>query len=373
MTLNNLLLLIGGLVVLTVGAEFLVRNASRLAMSLGISALVVGLTVVSFGTSAPELVVSITSAAQGKGDLALGNVVGSNIFNILFILGLSAIITPLVVAQKLVRIDSPIMVGVAVVMALLALDGTIGRFDGIFLTLGMLGFFAFCVRHSKRESAAVAAEYEQSTVAAAPKSRTLAVCSVGIAIGLGLLILGSNMFVGAAVDVAKAMGVSDLVVGLTIVAAGTSLPEVATSVMAAVRGERDIAVGNVVGSNILNILGVLGISAAVSPEPIIVSDAAMRFDIPVMIAASIACLPIFMTGFAIARWEGVLLFGYYIAYTAFLILDASRHDALPAFSQVMMFFVIPLTLVGLGVGVVRAMRRERKLTELVERQVPPRG
>ncbi|MCC7010960.1 MAG: calcium/sodium antiporter [Planctomycetes bacterium] len=359
-----ILLLLGGLVVLTGGAELLVRGASRLATAFGVSALVVGLTVVAFGTSAPELVVSVTSVVAGQGDIALGNVVGSNIFNILFILGVSAVITPLAVAQKLVRIDTPIMIGVALLAGLFALDGQIGRWDGIVLALGLAAFVVFCIRHARRESPAVTAEYEREHPATPKQSGNLWTCSLGILVGLALLVAGSKMFVSGAVDIAKTLGVSDLVIGLTIVAAGTSLPEVATSIMAALRGERDIAVGNVVGSNIFNVLGVLGVSAVVAPDSLGVSAAALRFDIPVMIATSLACVPIFMTGFTIARWEGALFLAYYGAYTTYLVLDASDHDALPAFSRVMLLFVVPLSVLGLGVGVVRTLRRERALERL---------
>jgi cation:H+ antiporter len=357
---TQILILVAGLAVLTGGAELLVRGASRLASSLGVSALVVGLTVVSFGTSAPELVVSLTSALEGNADIAVGNVVGSNIFNVLLILGLSAAITPLVVAAKLVRIDAPIMIGTALAALAMAWDGRVSRFEGALLTAGLVGFMLFCIRGARKESAAVKAEFDEQAPQA-PVKRW--VCVVQVLAGLALLVAGSNLFVDAATAIAKAFGVSELVIGLTIVAAGTSMPEVATSVMAAIKGERDIAVGNVVGSNIFNVLGVLGPTALVAQGGIGVAPAALAFDFPVMIAVSVACLPILFTGYTIARWEGWLLLGYYVAYTAYLGLAASEHDALPFLSATMAWFVVPLTVVGLGVGVVRTVRRERALAK----------
>lgn len=181
-----------------------------------------------------------------------------------------------------------------------------------------------------------------------------------IVIGLVLLVLGSRWFVDSAVLFAQYIGVSELVIGLTIVAAGTSLPEVVTSVIAAVRGERDIAVGNVVGSNLFNLMGVLGLASIIAPSGIEVSDAAIRFDIPVMIAVSFACLPIFFTGGVISRQEGALLLGYYAAYTFYLILAGSHHDALPWFSAAMLFFVIPLTAITMILVVIREIRRRSK-------------
>jgi cation:H+ antiporter len=355
---TQILILVAGLAVLTGGAELLVRGASRLATSLGVSSLVVGLTVVSFGTSAPEFVVSLTSALEGNADIAVGNVVGSNIFNVLFILGLSAAITPLAVAAKLVRVDAPIMIGSALLALVFAWDGRISRLEGALLTAGVVAFTLYCIRGARRESAAVKAEFDEH----APRTPVKRwVCGVQNLAGLALLIAGSSLFVDAATAIAKSFGVSELVIGLTIVAAGTSMPEVATSVMAAIKGERDIAVGNVVGSNIFNVLGVLGPTALIAKGGIAVAPAALAFDFPVMIAVSLACLPILFTGFTIARWEGWLLLGYYVAYSAYLGLASSAHDALPAFSAAMLWFVVPLTVVGLGVGVVRTLRRERQL------------
>ncbi len=351
-----------GLGALILGAELLVRGASKLALSFGISPLVVGLTVVAFGTSSPEMAVSVQSAWSGQVDLALGNVVGSNIFNVLFILGASALIVPLIVAQQLVRQEVPIMIGASLLLLLLALDGGISRLDGALFFGLMVAYTAFVIVQSRKESKAVEQEYAQEFGAAAKSAwDSHWAAQVGlIAAGLVLLVLGSNWLVEAAIAFAKYLGVSELVIGLTIVAAGTSLPEVATSILAAIRGERDIAVGNVVGSNTFNILGVLGVSGLVAPAALSVPPSMLAFDIPVMIAVALACLPIFFTGNLIARWEGALFLGFYVAYTAYLILAAQSHDALGTYGLVMSAVVLPLTVLTLAVVTVREWRARRR-------------
>jgi cation:H+ antiporter len=348
----TIVLFSAGLVLLVGGAELLVRGASSLACRFGVSPLVIGLTVVAMGTSAPEVAVSVQGALAGQADIAVGNVVGSNIVNVLFVLGLSALITPLVVTRKLVRIEVPIMIGAALLLWIFAQDGRIGRLEAASLFAGLLVYLVFQIWEARREAIK---EAELEAGAITPKGG-LALNLVFVAGGLGLLVVGANWLVDAAVAMARAIGVSELVIGLTIVAAGTSAPEAATSIMAALRGERDIAVGNVVGSSIFNILCVLGIAGVVSPTGIDVAPAALAFDIPVMVAVAVACLPIFLTGHRIARWEGALFFFYYVAYAAYLILAATEHGALPAFSRVMLLFVLPLTVVTLLVLMVRALR-----------------
>ncbi|HEY5674123.1 MAG TPA: calcium/sodium antiporter [Malonomonas sp.] len=347
-----------GLVALVVGAELLVRGASRLAMLAGISPLVVGLTVVAFGTSSPELGVSVTSAYSGQAAIAVGNVVGSNICNVLLILGLSALVAPLVVAQQLVRIEVPLMIGASLLMLLLALDGVVGRFDGLLLFAGVLFYTVWAIRRSRKESRLIQAESVAGVAAdtSAEKPRGLPWQLLLIAAGLGLLGLGSNWLVTGAVALAKSFGISELVIGLTIVAVGTSLPELATSVMASLRGQRDIAVGNVVGSNLFNILAVLGLAAVVAPDGVPVAAAALQYDIPVMIAVAIACLPIFFTGHLIARWEGALFLAYYAAYVGYLVLVSLQNGALPLFSTAMLGFVVPLTVITLLITLVRSLR-----------------
>ena len=346
MTLSTILFLILGLALLIGGAEFLVRGASRLATAVGISPLVVGLTVVAFGTSSPELAVSVMSAYAGQADLALGNVVGSNIFNVLVILGLSAVIVPLVVAQQLVRFDVPVMIGISLLMYALGMDGNIGRLDGLLLFSGVVAYTVFLIRQSRRErSAEVRAEYEAQFGGGDAKGGWMRNTGL-LVIGLAGLILGSHWLVESAVTIARVFGVSELVIGLTIVAMGTSVPEVATSVVAALRGERDIAVGNVVGSNIFNILCVLGLSSVVAPAGINVSGAALRFDIPVMIAVALACLPVFLR-YRITRVNGGAFLVYYAAYLVYLILTATRHEALDNYQDALLYFVLPITAITL--------------------------
>ena len=344
---------VAGLVALIAGAELLVRGSSKLALSFGISPLVVGLTIVAFGTSAPEVAVSVGAVLDGRTDLAIGNVVGSNIFNVLLILGLSAVITPLVVNIQLIRQEVPIMLGISLLLLVLALDRSLGLWDAVMLCTLMVAYTVFLVVQSRRETQAAVDEYAAEVQPAAPGSwdSRLPVQLVLMAAGLGLLVLGSQWLVDAAVVFAQSLGVSDVVIGLTIVAAGTSMPEVATSVMAAVKGERDIAVGNVVGSNIFNILGCLGIAGvAAGATGLAVPESVMNFDIWVMLAVALACVPVFMTGREIARWEGGVFLLYYVAYVAYLILAAQQHAALGAYSAVMMGFVVPLTVITLVVA-----------------------
>lgn len=351
----NILLFIAGLIGLIAGAELLVRGASKLALSFGISPLVVGLTIVAFGTSSPEMAVSTGAALQGQTDLALGNVVGSNIFNVLFILGISALITPLVVNIQLIRQEVPIMIGVSIILLLVCLDGRIGLLDGLLLCGLMVAYTVFLIVQSRRESQAAQDEYaaEVQPAASGAWDAKLPVQLLLIAVGLGLLVAGSEALVTASIAFAKALGVSDLVIGLTIVAAGTSMPEVATSIMAAVKGERDIAVGNVVGSCTFNILGCLGLAAAVSPAGLAVPSSLLALDMWVMLATALACLPVFLTGREIARWEGGIFLGYYIVYVAWLILAAQQHAALGTFSAVLMGFIAPLTVVTLVAVMIR--------------------
>lgn len=348
-----------GLVLLVAGAEVLIKGASRLAASIGVSPLVVGLTVVAFGTSAPELAVSLSSAVEDQADIALGNVVGSSIFNVLFILGLSALVAPLAVKQKLLRLEVPLMIASAALLWLLGFDGRIGRVDGVLLGAGIIAYTVFAIRQSRKESAEVQQEYAQE-FAEAPAERGFGRSRVGqvvfILTGLAMLVLGSQWLVDGAVMVARALGVTELVIGLTIVAAGTSLPEVATSVMASLRGERDIAVGNAVGSNIFNVLAVLGFSGALSPRGVAVSPAALGFDIPIMVAVSVACLPVFFSGGRISRGEGALFLGYYVAYATFLVLSAKAHPLVPGMTWAVLWFAAPLTVVTLVVLAVNELR-----------------
>jgi cation:H+ antiporter len=358
MDASNLFWFSLGLVLLMTGGELLVRGASRLAAAIGISPLIVGLTVVAFGTSSPEAAVSIQSAFAGQADVAVGNVVGSNLLNILLILGLSALVGPLLISQQLIRLDVPIMVGVSLLFWLLALDGTLGRVEGSLLFAGVVAYTFFAVKKSRKESAEVKEEYAAHYRRA--RAFGLAANFLLVVVGIASLALGARWLVDSAAAMARALGVSELIVGLTLVALGTSLPEVATSVIATIRGERDIAVGNVIGSNIFNILAVAGLTAIMSPTGLAVSGPALRFDIPVMIAAAVACLPIFFSGSVIDRWEGALFIAYYAAYTFYVTVAANQHDALQLFSSMMLIFVLPPTILTLVIVVIREARLRRR-------------
>jgi len=352
--MSDWLWIVLGLVILTGGAEVLVRGASRLARLAGLSPLVVGLTVVAYGTSAPEVAVSLKAALSGQADLALGNVVGSNTFNVLFILGLSALVAPLAVSGQLVRLDVPVMIGVVLLGWALGADGSIGRIDGAALALGGIAYTAFLVRKGRRDAA------QEPPPPDLPRGpRSLLLSAGAVVLGLAFLVLGGRWLVSGAVGVARGLGVSELLIGLTIVSAGTSLPEVATSVMATIRGEREIAIGNVVGSNIFNVLVVLGLSAAVSGD-VAVSPAVARFDYPVMAAVCVACLPVFFTEGRVDRWEGALFLAYYAAYVGYLALKDAEHQALPLLSEVTLAFVLPATVLGVGLSVLAALRARRR-------------
>jgi cation:H+ antiporter len=349
-----------GLVMLVAGAEALVRGAGKLALRLGISPLVVGLTVVAFGTSAPEMAVSVSSSRDGKVDIAVGNVVGSNIFNVLFILGAAALIAPLVINRQIIRKEVPIMIGASAILIALGLDGSINRVDGAILFALVVLYTGLLIRQSRRENKPGDADLEAEGISLTSTWDQKLPVQIGlIVVGLVLLVIGADLLVNAAVSFAESLGVSELVIGLTIVAAGTSMPEVATSLMATIRGERDIAVGNVIGSNIFNIFAVVGLSGLVAKAPLVVNDAVQNFDFWVMLAVAVACLPIFVTGATIARWEGALFLGYYVAYTAYLILDSSDHDALGTYSTVMLLFVVPITVITLAIVSVREWRQRQ--------------
>lgn len=335
--MTPVLFILAGLVVLVLGAESLVRGAASLALRMGVSALVVGLTIVACGTSTPELAVSAIAASNGSPDIAIGNVVGSNIFNIAVILGIAALICPIACNASFIRRETPLMIGVSLLLPALAWIG--GRFGGglaegqvgvigrpagvVLLTLGV-GYTALLYWLSKRESAQVAEEFEAGATpgetAAHARRRPLWADLLYIAVGLGLLVLGSRFLVDGATSIARTLGVSELAIGLTIVAGGTSLPELATSVVAAIRKQPDIAVGNVVGSNIFNILFILGATSMIAPVG--VSHEVMVRDIPVMLVIAALCLPIMATGRRINRLEGAILLALFAAYTVWLMLSS---------------------------------------------------
>lgn len=303
-------MLLAGLVCLYFGAEWLVRGGASLAVRLGVTPLLVGLTVVAYGTSAPELIVSTMAAAKGQGAIAIGNAVGSNIFNIGVILGLTALICPMRVQLQLLKLDAPVMLGVALLFLLFFLDARIERWEAL-VFLGLIVVYTVMnIRIARREaSTEVRHEFEDSL----PKPLGSTWKDVGfIVAGLGVLVLGSRLFVTGAVDLARMLNFSDAVIGLTIVAAGTSLPELASSLMAAWRKQPDIAIGNVVGSNIYNILAILGVSGALA-SPLDGEGVGLAYTW-IMIGMSAVLLAIAWTGFQLKRWEGGLLLGLYGGY-----------------------------------------------------------
>ncbi|MGE0313664.1 MAG: calcium/sodium antiporter [Lautropia sp.] len=362
-----------GLALLIGGAEVLVRGASRLALAFGISPLVVGLTVVSFGTSSPELAVSVQAAWNGQADVAIGNIVGSNVLNVLLILGLSALIVPLLVHRQLVRQEVPLMIGASLLLFVFALDASIGRVEGLVLFALLIVYTVFVVRQSRAggRAAEVAepvahADGADGVEDTRSEPRRWPVQVAMIVVGLAMLVQGSNLLVDAALVFARLLGVSETVIGLTIVALGTSLPEIATSVLAAIRGERDIAVGNVLGSNLFNILCVAGIASMVAPTGLTVAPSVLAFDLPVMIAVAALCLPIFFSGGVISRGEGAVFALGYVAYTTWLILAAAEHAALEGFSMTMLLFVLPLVVVRIVFVALREWRARHP-------PVPPAG
>jgi cation:H+ antiporter len=354
------MLLLLGLTVLAAGGELLVRGASRIAMVCGVSPLVIGLTVVAFGTSTPEAAVSVFSSLQGAPGVAVGNVMGSNIFNILVVLGLSALVAPLTVHQQVVRFDAPLGVGVTLLLAGLCFDGSIGRLDGGILLGGILVYTFWAVRKSRTEPLEIQQEYTKEFGSTVQRNGHIALQVLFIAAGVGLLVFGSDLLVDGASAMARRLGVSDLVIGLTIVAAGTSLPELATSLIAGVRGERDIAVGNVVGSNLFNILCVLGLAGLVAPRGLSVPPEALRFDLWVMLGASALALPVFFTGYRISRWEGAVFVMFYVLYLGFLVLSAGGRPGLAAFNTAALFFIVPMVILIIGTAAYQLLPVRKK-------------
>jgi cation:H+ antiporter len=311
---STVLVLALGLVLLYFGAEGLVRGSSSLALRLGVGPLLVGLTVVAFGTSTPELVVSLKAAYLGQGDISVGNIVGSNICNIGLILGFSALIIPIKVASQIVRIDTPIMIGVTALALALLYDGALSRIEGIILFGLLVVYVLFSIRLAKKQpSDPLAGEFSGEMKISKWGVWEDIAFIVG---GLVMLVFGARFLVEAAIDIAKTLGLSEAVIGLTIVAVGTSLPEFATSLVAALKKEADIAVGNIVGSNIFNILGILGISATVTP---LSSAGITGIDLWVMLLFALVLWVFSRTGFLLNRLEGLLMLAGYAVYAAWLI------------------------------------------------------
>jgi cation:H+ antiporter len=346
----NLLQLLCGLALLVAGAELLVRCAVRMAANLKVRPLLIGLTVVAVGSSAPQLTVSLQAALNDTADIAVGSVIGSNIFNILVTLGLSALIIPLRVSRQLVRLDIPLMILASGLVFALALNKQLDRLDGVVLLGGLLIYLALLLRQSRHSGH----HHPRHDL---PRTSWLHNLVLMLA-ALLLLGLAGHLLLGAAVTLATELGLSERIIGLTIIAVSTSLPQLATSLIAAFRGQREIAVGNVIGSNVFNLLGVLGVTALVAPAPLSVSPNALAFDLPVMLAVAALCLPVFYTGYRVTRGEGLLFLGLYLAYGLHVVSFTTGMPLAGKLEHLMLFFVLPALLLFLLLSTLRAWRRQ---------------
>lgn len=334
---------LGGLTLLLFAGHFVVRAASNLGARFGLSPMVIGLTIVAAGTSAPELAVVFQSIAADDTELAVGSIIGSNIANVLLVLGLAATFGTIRVTSRVVRTDIPVMITASFLFLVFALDGTLGRLDSIVLFTSLVAFVTWTLRAANRTEFMVEAEEVDRSGRASlpPPLRSVA----ELVAGIGGLALAARFVVGGAEEIATSLGIPELIIGLTVVAIGTSAPEIVTTIIAALQGRRDLAVGNAVGSNIFNILLVLGASGIIAPDGIAVSDDALQLDLPVLLAAAVACLPIVAWDNKLDRWEGGVFVAYYVAYVVFLVLDGTGHRAKDPFALVMLGFVLPLTII----------------------------
>lgn len=338
------LLIIVGFLLITWGASLLVKGASRLAVTLGISSLVVGLTMVAFGTSAPELAVGLKAALDGKSDIVFGNVVGSNIFNILLVLGLASLIVPISVEKTIFKLDVPVMAGTALLLYIMALDGNISRIDGIILVIIFFSYIAFLIYSTKKQKER-AREIEEQLKDELPAEKcSLISCLLLVILGLAMLVIGAEVLVNNAVKLALNFGVSELVIGITVIAIGTSLPELATSVVAGIKGEQDISIGNIVGSNIFNIVMVIGFCAIFADGGIDVQPVSLSLDIPMVILTTILCIPIFLTGFKVTKLEGLVFLICFGLYMANLYLHTIEHNMAFDFKNITFALMIIITL-----------------------------
>lgn len=310
-----------GVVAVVGGAELVVRGGARIAARLGISPLVIGLTVVAIGTSAPELAVGIDAALQGNGALAVGNIAGTNTFNLLFILGLMALIRPLAITSQTIRFDLPFMIAAALLLVLMGFDGALSTIEGIVLITCATLFILLTVWNARRQSQAVRAEFEQEyglRTSTRPRLE-FALHAAFLIAGIVIIVVGADWLVDGAVDIARALGVSEAFIGLTVVAIGTSSPEIVTAIIATIRNERDLAVGNLLGSSVFNILLILGVTSVVPEGDIPVPPELAFIDMPIMLLATLACIPVFLSHRMISRLEGGLFLAGYVAYFTYLI------------------------------------------------------
>jgi len=317
--MTNGLMIVGGLVALIAGAEVLVRAGTSLASSLGIRPIMIGLTVVSLGTSVPELAVGIGAARGGNGGLAIGNIVGANLVNILFVLGLSAALVPIALERATLRFDLPVMTSAALLLYLLSIDGELTRLDGVILLLGAVAYTAGLVRIGRRETADMAAGSATGVAGAADRDRPLRQVLL-LLVALAVVVVGAELLVDGAVSIARSLGVSDAVIGLTIVALGTTAPELVTTVASTLRGDRDLAIGNLIGSSIYNLCAILGLTVLVAPHGVPVPHEVLAADLVLLVVATAAAVPVFVTGSRISRIEGGLFVACYMGYLAWLLL-----------------------------------------------------
>lgn len=345
------LMFVAGLGILVFGAETLVKHASAFALKLGISPLIVGLTIVAFGTGAPELAVGVYAAWIEQDSLLIGNVVGSNIANILLVLGIGAVLAPIAVNRQVLKIDAPVMIGASILLYGLAWDGVLTTSDGLIFMIGLSLYLTYLFKQHKTDTSEVIA----SDV---PPGRPI-VHILGIGLGLVLIILGSQWLINSATALAKTLGVSETFIGLTIVAVGTSLPEIATTAIACLRGERDLAVGNVVGSCTFNILAVLGLSAIIAPGGIGVSNLVLLTDLPIMLVVSVICLPLLFTHHTLSRTEGILFLSGYGLYTAYLIFHTIQSPLTAWVASYFWFGILPLTTLLTAILSIRYFRQSQ--------------
>ncbi|WP_176508715.1 MULTISPECIES: calcium/sodium antiporter [Pseudomonas] len=342
------------LLLLIAGAELLVRAALRLAERLRVRPLIIGLSLVAFGSTAPQLTVSLQAAYQGAPDVAVGSVIGSNIFNVLVILGLAALIIPLRVSRQLVRLDIPLMIAASALVYALCGNGHLGRAEGLLLLLALAGYLAMLWHQSRH----YARTYPAQDAAVASAGRFWSGALLQVLFGLGLLSLAGHLLLEAAIEVATDLGLSERVIGLTVVAVCTSLPELAAALIAAIRGEREIAVGTVIGSNLLNLLGVLGLTALITPEPLTISPNALAFDLPVMLGVAALSLPVFYSGYRITRSEGLVFLCLYLVYGLHVAAFTMGMPLAGRLERLMLFYVLPVLGTVLLYTTARAWRRQ---------------
>jgi len=324
--LANAVTFVLGLAALVAGAEVMVRGGTKIASRLGISAIVVGLTVVSIGTSTPELAIGVVAASEGSGAMAVGNIAGANVINLLFVLGLSALIRPLAIQMRTLRMELPVMAGAAMLLWLLAADSVLSRVDGLILVTGAIGYTCAVVWAARRETPDVADEFAGAYASRETRldsGRRTAV-DIGMTLGgIAIIVLGAQLLVDAAVDMAREFHVSDALIGLTVVAIGTTAPELVTTVVSTLRGERDIAIGNLLGSSMYNTLLILGVICLVPAHGLELPRELVRVDIPIMVAATLVCIPIFVSGRRVRRIEGAAMVTAYVAFLVFVLVTQS--------------------------------------------------